>query len=54
MLGRNGQNLQIEVKDDGVYFKAKKVATEAFKEALSLVKEKIMDACPWIHSNSQI
>lgn len=42
MLGRKGANLELLKRDDGIYFKCKKVGTEIYKEALNLVKNKIV------------
>ena len=45
LLGRNGQNLSFEVKDDGLWFRCKKSATALYDETLKLVKEKILFGC---------
>lgn len=42
MLGRRDQNLFFQKRDDGLYFKIKKVGTKIFDEARELVKTNII------------
>ena len=41
LLGRVGANLQVFKKDDGLYFKLKKSATDLFRNVYTLAKEGI-------------
>ena len=42
LLGRVGANLQVFKKDDGLYFKLKKSATDLFRNVYTLAKEGIL------------
>ena len=42
MVGRHKQNLSFEKRSDGLWFRIKKVGTQAFKEASELVANKII------------
>ena len=42
LLGRVGANLEITKRDDGLYFKLKKSATDLFKNVYTLAKEGIL------------
>ena len=58
MLGRHKQNLSFERRDDGLWFKIKKVPTSIFEETSRLVQNKIIggvspsfDAVPTYQKN---
>ena len=42
LLGRTGANLEVFKRDDGLYFRLKKSASNLFKECLTLCKEGIL------------
>ena len=42
LLGRVGANLQVYKKEDGLYFKLKKSATDLFKNVYTLAREGIL------------